>query len=214
MTYDDALHPAVEESETVKLESTGQNIGERLVETLKCTEGKGQIFWDTALKGFGVRVMASGVKSFILNYRVHKRERRYTIGRYPDWSCEAARNEAARLCRQIDTGLDPMAARRKPLRRKNESATLLAPGGSSSNYLSVPQNSEYGSKSAMGVLEGYVTKPELAQQLRKSTRTLDRLERQRVGPPRTKIGRSILYRIESVREWLQAQERRRRLKKP
>jgi len=63
----------------------------------------------------------------------------------------------------------------------------------------------------MSVLEGYVTKSELAQQLRKSTRTLDRLERQRVGPPRTKIGRSILYRLDSVREWLEAQEQRRTL---
>ena len=106
MTYDDALHPAVEESETGKLESTRQNIGERLVETLKCTEGKGQIFWDTALKGFGVRVTASGVKSFILNYRIQGRQRRYTIGRYPDWSCEAAGKEAARPSIRIDEGFD------------------------------------------------------------------------------------------------------------
>lgn len=58
----------------------------------------------------------------------------------------------------------------------------------------------------MSVLEGYISKPELAAQLQKSTRTLDRLERQRIGPPRTKIGRLILYRVESVRDWLATKE--------
>ena len=58
----------------------------------------------------------------------------------------------------------------------------------------------------MSVLEGYITKPDLAAQLQKSTRTLDRLERQRLGPPRTKIGRLILYRVDSVRDWLASQE--------
>ena len=63
----------------------------------------------------------------------------------------------------------------------------------------------------MSVLEGYLTKPELAKELNKSIRTLDRLERQRIGPPRTRIGRSILYRLEGVREWLQSQEDHRSL---
>jgi predicted DNA-binding transcriptional regulator AlpA len=61
----------------------------------------------------------------------------------------------------------------------------------------------------MSVLEGYVSKPELAAQLQKSTRTLDRLERQRIGPPRTVIGRLILYKVDSVKEWLNGQEQRR-----
>jgi predicted DNA-binding transcriptional regulator AlpA len=62
----------------------------------------------------------------------------------------------------------------------------------------------------MSVLEGYISKPELAAQLQKSTRTLDRLERQRIGPPRTKVGRLILYRVDSVRDWLASQEQGRR----
>jgi predicted DNA-binding transcriptional regulator AlpA len=67
----------------------------------------------------------------------------------------------------------------------------------------------------MTVLEGYLTKPELAAQLRKSPRTLDRLERLRIGPPRTKIGRLILYRRESVQAWLADQEQEnKRSRKP
>ena len=58
-----------------------------------------------------MRVTAGGARAFILNYRVGGRERRYTIGGYPDWSVAAAREEAKRLKRLIDRGHDPMGAR-------------------------------------------------------------------------------------------------------
>ena len=67
--------------------------------------------YDTDIKGFGVRVTAAGAKAFILNYYVHGRERRYTIGSYPDWSVQAARKEAAELKRVIDKGDDPLETR-------------------------------------------------------------------------------------------------------
>lgn len=37
-------------------------------------------------RGFGVRVTAAGARSFVMNYSIARRERRYTIGRWPDWS--------------------------------------------------------------------------------------------------------------------------------
>ena len=40
-----------------------------------------RIIWDDAVKGFGLRVTASGALAFILNYRIDGRERRATIGR-------------------------------------------------------------------------------------------------------------------------------------
>jgi integrase len=42
---------------------------------------------------------------------VAARERRYTIGSYPDWTVAAAREEAKRLKREIDGGRDPLAKR-------------------------------------------------------------------------------------------------------
>jgi hypothetical protein len=58
------------------------------------------------------------------------------------------------------------------------------------------------------VLEGYITEPDLARQLKRSVRTLQRLAAHQSGPPRIKIGRLIFYRIESVRAWLAQQERK------
>jgi predicted DNA-binding transcriptional regulator AlpA len=63
------------------------------------------------------------------------------------------------------------------------------------------------------VLAGYLSKAELAQQMHKSQRTLDRWETSRAGPPRVVLGKTILYNVESVRSWLQSRERRSRAPK-
>lgn len=52
------------------------------------------------------------------------------------------------------------------------------------------------------VLEGFLRREELARQFGLSPRTIDRWEALRIGPPRVCIGRTILYQIQSVREWL------------
>ncbi len=46
------------------------------------------------MSGFGIRVTANGVRTFVLNYRADGRERRMKIGRYPDWAVEGARKKA------------------------------------------------------------------------------------------------------------------------
>lgn len=88
-----------------------QRLTDRTVKALKAPSGKYKITYDNDITGFGVRVTKSGVKSFILNYAIHGRERRYTIGKYPAWSVAAARDEAANLRQSIDTGNDPMGER-------------------------------------------------------------------------------------------------------
>ena len=60
--------------------------------------------------GFGVRVTASGARSFVLNYLTKGgRERRITIGSCGDWSTSDARREARRLRQLVDQGGDPLA---------------------------------------------------------------------------------------------------------
>jgi integrase len=69
-----------------------------------------KVHYDSDVKGFGARVTAGGARAFILNYRTRTgRERRYTIGSFPDWQTTAARKEAADLKRLIDRGGDPLA---------------------------------------------------------------------------------------------------------
>ena len=66
-----------------------------------------KIHYDDGLSGFGLRVTSNGAKSFILNYRVHGRERRYTIGQMGAWTAEMARREAQQLRMLVDRGEDP-----------------------------------------------------------------------------------------------------------
>lgn len=68
-----------------------------------------KIAYDSAVAGFGCCVYASGARAFILNYRTRsRRERRITIGSFPDWSTTAARSEAAELKKIVDRGGDPL----------------------------------------------------------------------------------------------------------
>ena len=69
-----------------------------------------KIHYDDGLAGFGLRVTSNGAKSFVLNYRVHGRERRYTIGQMCAWTAETARHEAQRLRVLVDRGEDPFVA--------------------------------------------------------------------------------------------------------
>src|SRR5215471_7643503 len=68
---------------------------------------------DPKARGFGIRVYASGARSFFLNYRVAGRERRYTIGTYPAWSASAARERARDLRKLIERGEDPTLNKRE-----------------------------------------------------------------------------------------------------
>lgn len=58
-----------------------------------------------------MRVTAGNARAFILNYRSNGRERRFTIGPWPEWSALAARERAKELRRAIGKGEDPLAER-------------------------------------------------------------------------------------------------------
>jgi integrase len=70
-----------------------------------------KIHYDDELPGFGCRVTAAGARAYVLNYVVKSsgRERRITIGQFPDWSTGAARAKARELRRGVDNGADPLA---------------------------------------------------------------------------------------------------------
>lgn len=63
-------------------------------------------------RGFFVRVTMDGTRAFVMDYRIGGRQRRYTIGRSPDWSALAAVQEARKLRQRIDRGEDPLGERK------------------------------------------------------------------------------------------------------
>jgi integrase len=73
-----------------------------------------EMLWDDDPKatGFGVRSYEGGGKSFFIDYRLNGRQRRYTIGPFPRWSAEAARERARELRKAIDRGEDPAGDKR------------------------------------------------------------------------------------------------------
>jgi integrase len=70
--------------------------------------GTGQKFLrDDKLRGFALRVTASGAKSFVYEGRIHGRVRRITIGPYPALNVAVARQAALRLKAAVAQGRDP-----------------------------------------------------------------------------------------------------------
>ncbi|MGO9461831.1 MAG: tyrosine-type recombinase/integrase [Rhodomicrobium sp.] len=70
--------------------------------------GADAVYWDEEKKGFGLRITANGAKSYFIKYRNAQGRSRYlTIGKHGDWTPEQAREQASKLLRQVDTGIDP-----------------------------------------------------------------------------------------------------------
>jgi integrase len=68
--------------------------------------------WDRELPRFGVKCTPAGAKSYVVQYRVGRRLRRYTIGGHGQpWTPDAARKEAFRLLTLVASGVDPAAAK-------------------------------------------------------------------------------------------------------
>jgi site-specific recombinase XerD len=66
--------------------------------------------WDRELRGFGVQVMPSGLKSFVIQFRnIEGRARRVVIGRYGLMTVEEARHIAHDKLVAVSKGIDPVA---------------------------------------------------------------------------------------------------------
>ena len=69
-----------------------------------------QVF-DTEVRGFSIRILRSGSRTFALDYRFAGRQRRMAIGRWPEWTVTAARERAKDMRREVDEGRDPLGER-------------------------------------------------------------------------------------------------------
>ncbi|OGO93535.1 MAG: integrase [Coxiella sp. RIFCSPHIGHO2_12_FULL_42_15] len=77
------------------------------------TPTSGQAFYrDDQLKGFAVRITQQGVRSFILEKRINGKVKRYTLGRYPEVTVEAARKMAQVELGKIAQGINPISEKK------------------------------------------------------------------------------------------------------
>ena len=81
-------------------------------------------YFDTEVRGFGLRITQAGKKSWFVMYRHHGRLRRFTLGTYPEISLSDARGLAREAKGKVMTGIDP-AEERKALREPAEQENLL-----------------------------------------------------------------------------------------
>jgi integrase len=108
-------------------------LSEAFLKGSRATPTKGQIdYWDTLTPGFGVRIGHGGRKAFQVLTRVDGRIRRFTLKpAYPALSLAAARDQAAKILKDAQAGLDPAAAkaeerRKAQARRRNTFGAVAA----------------------------------------------------------------------------------------
>jgi integrase len=102
-----------------------------------------QFFWDTDVRGFGLKVTPKGAKSYVLQYRMGGREastRRYTIGGHGSpWTPDQARDRAKELLRLVDAGQDPIVLDRQ----RRTDAVELAFDGYADRFVELYLKSEW-----------------------------------------------------------------------
>lgn len=113
---------------------TTARITKRSVEGLALpAKGKRQHLWDDTLKGFGVMATSTGVRSYVVQYRMGGRghaTKTITIGRHGSpWTAEMARERASDLLAMIRKGIDPKEAeaeKRKQQKADQQQAETLS----------------------------------------------------------------------------------------
>lgn len=98
-----------------------EKLTKRIVDALKAPKPsrvgvkvREHFVWDRELRGFGVQVMPSGLKSFVIQYRTPEgRNRRAVIGRYGLMTVEEARKLAHQKLVAVSRGVDPVAEEAK-----------------------------------------------------------------------------------------------------
>jgi len=120
-----------------------QTLNKTNLNRMEATDGKRLIVWDTAIQGYGVRVMPNGSKTLFFQARFKGEVIRVTIGRFSGEaaSAEAGRKRAKGINAELANGIDP-----RPEKKAAEAATF---GDMMTGYVDLLESK--GKKSARNV---------------------------------------------------------------
>ena len=91
---------------------TMSKLTKRYIDALKPQDGRDVFAWDGELRGFGVRVKPSGVKTYLVQYRnAEGRTRRLVVAQHGVLAPEQARDLARQKLAAVAWGEDPSADR-------------------------------------------------------------------------------------------------------
>jgi len=93
----------------------------RTVETLPVRE-RDYIVFDSEVSGFGVRVLPSGIRSYLVQYRSGGRTRRLALCKHTALTAEEARKLAVQRLGEVAHGTDPSEERQRRFRAPTMSA--------------------------------------------------------------------------------------------
>ena len=178
---------------TAKLRTT---LTRQVIDALEPAADKPWIAWDDKLTGFGVRILPSGTKSFIVNYRTGDGGRkapnkRVVIGRYGKTTPDQARRLARIILGQAAGGADPIYER-------VAARVMSSPGGGSDGETSESGSSEGATPTTR---TKYLNAHEAAEYLGLSVRTMNRYRVTGDGPPYYRLGSRVRYVRPELDEW-------------
>jgi integrase len=89
------------------------NFTKQFLQSLKAPSSGRLYVADTREKGLSVYVTSNGIITFFVRKRIHGRDERVVIGRYPEITVEQARTQALAIKAQVAQGKDPIEDKRR-----------------------------------------------------------------------------------------------------
>jgi len=106
------------------------NLTDAAIKRLKRPEGGPVDYWDTTLRGFGVRISPSGRRTFNVQTKVlrdgRRRDTRIKLGVYPEITLADARARAVEVKGQAAASLDPVAVRARERTAEEQTSARVA----------------------------------------------------------------------------------------
>lgn len=99
---------------------SAKKLTKRSIDSAKLPDSGDRFLWDSEIRGFGLRLYATGTRTFLFQYRAPQAAgtRRIAIGEYPSITVEQARSVARSAAGQLADGKDPKGSDSDVLQRR------------------------------------------------------------------------------------------------